>query len=393
MEHHQFPRDGASGPPTRERLLDLIGLVYDCTLDPALWSEALPAIGDAANCFAGMLGVTDLQKSEVRFAHVWNYDPKWLARLSEYAEENAEIEKKILFLRDGLGEPGTARREMPEAFETRYYHEWVKPQGIVDVLSLIVMRQADRLGTLSFSRHERYGFVTDEDIGVLRLLAPHIRRAVAISDLMDMKSLEQQVLGAALDSMTVGVVIVAGEGRILHANEVARRMLDAKSPILSSGGCLAAANSQISEELLKAIALAQVDEATIPATGVGVPLNDAGHRAAVAHILPLTRGRRRTRLAPQATAAIFIALDAAPLPAELGAVARIFGLTSAETRQLEQLMAGATLREAAAALRVSEATARTHREHIFAKMGVSRQGDLVALVRRLIPPIRQHNGR
>ncbi len=58
-------------------------------------------------------------------------------------------------------------------------------------------------------------------------------------------------------------------------------------------------------------------------------------------------------------------------------------------------MAGATLSEAAAALRVSEATARHHREHIFAKMGVSRQADLVSLVRRLVPPIRlpKDNGR
>jgi DNA-binding CsgD family transcriptional regulator len=56
-------------------------------------------------------------------------------------------------------------------------------------------------------------------------------------------------------------------------------------------------------------------------------------------------------------------------------------------------MAGATLRDAAAALQVSEATAKTHREHIFAKVGVSRQADLVALVRRLVPPIRQPDRR
>ncbi len=263
MEHQHFRSDGASPPLTRERLSDLIGLIYDCTLDPTLWPEALSAIGDATNCFAGMLAVQDLETSEVRYAQIWNYDPAWLARLPDYAEDAAQIERKILSLRQGLGEPGTASREMPEALETRYYHEWVKPQGIVDALSLIVMRQADRLGTLSFSRHERYGLVTDEDIAVLRLLAPHIRRAVAIGDLLDMKSLEQQALGATLDSMTVGVVIVAEQGRILHTNETARRMLDARSPILSTGGYLAATNSQVSDELLKAIAIAQDDETKV----------------------------------------------------------------------------------------------------------------------------------
>lgn len=393
MEHQHFRSGGASTPLTREQLSDLIGLIYDCTLDPTLWPSALSAIGNAVNCFAGMLAVQDIQRSEVRFAHVWNYDPEWLARLPAYVEDAAQIEKKILSLRQGLGEPGTAHREMPEAFETRYFNEWVKPQGIIDALSLVVMRQSDRLGTLSFSRHERLGLVTDEDIAVLRLLAPHIRRAIAISDLLDMKGLEQQALEATLDSVTVGVVIVAREGRILHTNETARRMLGARSPIVSSGGYLTATSSRISDELLKAIAAAHDDETRVPSTGLGVPLGNAGETPAVAHILSLARGQRRTRLVPQATAAVFIARDSAPLTVELGTVARMFGLTPAETRQLEQLMAGATLREAAAALQVSEATARTHREHIFTKVGVTRQADLVALVRRLVPPVSRPDGQ
>ncbi|WP_192254766.1 helix-turn-helix transcriptional regulator [Mesorhizobium silamurunense] len=392
-QQQQFRSDGTWQPLTRERLADLIGLIYDCTLDPTLWPEAIRAVGDATNCFAGMLVVTDLERSEVRSAHSWNHDPIWLARLPAHAEEIAQLQNEFLARSHGLGEPSAPSREIVEPYESRYYKEWAKPQGIVDALSLIVIRQADRLGLLSLSRHEHYGLVTEEDIAVLRLLAPHIRRAVAIGDLMDMKSLEQQALGATLDSVTVGVVIVAEEGRILHTNETARRMLDARSPILSSGGYLAATNNQISEELLKAIAVAQADETRVPATGVGVPLGDVDHKAAVAHILPLARGHRRTRLMPQATAAVFITRDAAALPTELGTVARMFGLTPAETRQLEQLMAGATLSKAAAALQVSEATARTHREHIFAKMGVSRQGDLVALVRRLMPPIRQRSAR
>jgi DNA-binding CsgD family transcriptional regulator/PAS domain-containing protein len=379
-------------PVTRERLSDLIGLIYDCTLDPALWPEAISAVGDAANCFAGMLAVTDPESSEVRFAHTWNYDPMWLARLPDHAEEIAYLQKDFLARSQGLGEPASAYREVPEPYESRYYKEWAKPQGIVDALSLIVLRQPDRLGLLSYSRHESRGLVTEEDIAVLRLLAPHIRRAVAIGDLLDMKTLQQQAFEATLDSVTVGVVIVAQEGRILHANETARDMLDARWPILSSGGYLAATTSQFSKELLNGIALAKVDETKAFPTGVGVPLSDADHGAAVAHILPLARGQRRTRLVPQATAAVFVARDATPLPTEFGAVARMFGLTQAETRQLEQVMAGATLREAAAALQVSEATARTHREHIFTKVGVSRQADLVALVRRLVPPIRQSNG-
>jgi DNA-binding CsgD family transcriptional regulator len=45
--------------------------------------------------------------------------------------------------------------------------------------------------------------------------------------------------------------------------------------------------------------------------------------------------------------------------------------------------------EAAAALGIAETTAKTHLSRIFAKTGVSRQAELVALVHRLTPPLQR----
>ena len=49
-----------------------------------------------------------------------------------------------------------------------------------------------------------------------------------------------EALGGALDSIVIGVIIVAEQGRILHANQAAQRMFAAHSPIISLGGCLCA---------------------------------------------------------------------------------------------------------------------------------------------------------
>jgi DNA-binding CsgD family transcriptional regulator len=92
---------------------------------------------------------------------------------------------------------------------------------------------------------------------------------------------------------------------------------------------------------------------------------------------------------PQATAAVFVTrVEQAP-PAKIDAVAATFGLTLAETRVLERLLCGMGLVEVAAALGIAETTAKTHLSRIFAKTGVSRQAELVALVHRLMPPLRQ----
>jgi DNA-binding CsgD family transcriptional regulator len=67
----------------------------------------------------------------------------------------------------------------------------------------------------------------------------------------------------------------------------------------------------------------------------------------------------------------------------------LFKLTPAEARLLAQLVSGACLAEAALNLGIAEATARTYRNHVFTKTGVSRRADLIVLVGRLLPPIRR----
>src|SRR5262249_37318952 len=109
----------------------------------------------------------------------------------------------------------------------------------------------------------------------------------------------------------------------------------------------------------------------------------------VAHVLPLAHGDLRTRLVPQATAAVFITPADAPAPTDLQALGRSFGLTPAETRILEQLARGAPLDEASATLGIPRTTAKTHLLRVFSKTGVSRQADLIALVNRVTPPVRR----
>jgi len=86
--------------------------------------------------------------------------------------------------------------------------------------------------------------------------------------------------------------------------------------------------------------------------------------------------------------AVFVARATASPLTDIRTVARVYSLTPAEARLVQQLIAGASLTEAATALGIAEATARTHRNHIFTKTGMSRRADLLALITRLIPPVR-----
>jgi DNA-binding CsgD family transcriptional regulator len=376
-----------------ERLSEVIAQIYDCTIDPDRWPATMGEICSEIGGLFSAIQLVDLENSNHQFFKEWNTDPFWMSKQQEYLEDLTQVYRSSprMPYTQAVDEPLVLSRDIPEEswVNTRYYREWVKPQRIKDSLQTIVLQRAGRLGLFSMVRHESVGVATDRDIAILRLLAPHIRRAVTISDVIDLKAIELHALSETLDKFVAGVTVVAEGSRILHANAAARGMFAAGGPVRSVHGRLSAADPRARQELDEAVVLAQRDEAGIGAAGIGVALSGRDGEAAVAHVLPLARGSIRTRLMPQAAAAVFINQNREAASRDTTAVAKTLGLTRTEARMLEQLTMGDTLSEAAAALGIANTTAKTHLAHIFAKTGVSRQAELIALVGRLAPPVTQ----
>jgi DNA-binding CsgD family transcriptional regulator len=368
---------------------DLVGMIYDCAIEPSRWPQALAEICRAIECVSGLILLLDLASSQHRFAYTWGLAPDWEQRYFEHSEHFTSFYSRA-FSRDFCvdGEPLLLSRLMPLVGPVRFvYDAWTEPQGLAEMVQTVVLRQQRRLAVFGANRHKSAGELTRDQITIMRLLVPHIRRAVTIIDLLDVKDIEIATLKATLDTFNAGILVVADKARILHANHSARDMLAKRAPIAAVNGVLSVRDAQAREELTNAIILARTDEATIGTNGIAVPLRD--ERSAVAHVLPLAHGELRTRLVPHATAAVFITQPMDGAAPDIGAVAASFGLTPAEARMLEQLAAGATFAEAAETLGVSTNTAKSHLARIFSKTGVSRQADLIALVNRLVPPIQR----
>jgi DNA-binding CsgD family transcriptional regulator len=379
-----FELMGASSPA---RISDLIGLIYDCAIEPSRWPQALAEICRAIECASGLILLLDLVTSQHRFAYTWGLTPDWEHRYFEHSEHFTGFYSRA-FSRDicADGEPLLLSQLMPRVGPLRFvYDTWTQPQGLTEMMQTVVLRQERRLAVFGANRHKSAGELTHDQLTIMRLLVPHIRRAVTIIDILDAKNIEIATLKATLDTFNAGIVVVADKAQILHANNSAREMLANRAPIATVNGALSVRDAQAREELNQAIVLARTDEAMIGTNGIAVPLRDEG--SAVAHVLPLARGDLRTRLVPQATAAVFVTRRTESAARDIGAVAASFDLTPAEARMLQHLAAGVSLTEAAKALGVSTNTAKTHLARIFSKTGVSRQADLIAMVDRLVPPV------
>jgi hypothetical protein len=105
-------------------------------------------------------------------------------------------------------------------------------------------------------------------------------------------------------------------------------------------------------------------EAALGKTGLAIRLDEGDEPPLFAHVGSLAHGELRTRLQPEAVAAVFIS-EGSDGAAGADEMAVVYGLTPAETRLLESLLAGRSLAETAAARGVAMTTAKTHLDNTF----------------------------
>jgi DNA-binding CsgD family transcriptional regulator/PAS domain-containing protein len=373
-----------------EALSNLIGLIYDCALEPERWPETLAHLHNELDFANASMSLIALPSGNVLLNLLSGPDSAWMELSSQYGAEVLDqwggVAKLLTY---PLDEPVVLSRvrDRSEWENNRFYREWGRPQGIHDVMAIIVARDSTSLGSVAFGRHDSAGEIGELEVEAARLLIPHVRRAVAISRLLDAKSIAASTFESALDTFAVAVILTDVDLGIVHANRAAETMLSTGDPIRCERGALALRQSAVTAALGAAVRQAAVDEAGLGRRGLGIPAAGADGAPCVLHVLPLQHGTFRPGLMPRAVAAVFVAPAASPSLVPVDALAALFDLTAAEARIFAQIAAGRTKLETATALGIERTTVKTHLEHIFLKTGAGRQADLIKLATSLALPL------
>jgi DNA-binding CsgD family transcriptional regulator/PAS domain-containing protein len=375
-----------------EKFSDLIGDIYDCVIAPERWTEVLDGICAEFGFATGALSVASLSNMKAVVNAV-----SGTTDLAQMTRNGIGYGADIIELWGGaeriqqypLGEPivqsQAVRQDVISA--NRYYREWAVPRGLLDAVAVGLVRDRTMVGNAIFSQHESAGAIDDAQIHGLRLLAPHIRRAVTISNLFDMKAVEAATFAATVEALTVGVVLADEDSKIVHANAAATAMLAAGDPIVDRQGRIAVQSAATTSTLQSAIAQAAKDEATLGQKGIGIPIPRPGGAPLVIHVLPLRRSHMRSGLIQRAAAALFVTSASGPPRLPHDALIQLYDLTPAEIRIFELICEGQTRDAIAALLGVSVATVKTHLVHVFEKTECRRQVDLVRLAKSLTFPV------
>jgi DNA-binding CsgD family transcriptional regulator len=373
-----------------ERLSDLIAGIYDCAIDPSRWPATMEAIRVELACATASLTLASLPDLSPIVSVNTNIPEPYERIMLEAADEGVALWGGAAALGSHPMDEPAVLTSLNPAFDRQttqnpYYHDFAKPLGLIDVMAVILARDAQALGSLGFGRHASAGPFGQREVKLARLLVPHLQRAATINRMLDMSALATASFAAIVDHLSVPVILTESDLRIDHANPAAAALFAGGAPLTSRSGRLRATQPGVEQALAVAVAAACQDAAAMGRKGLEIPARGREGESFVLHVLPLPLGGHAR--ARGGRAAVFVGRARTGFVASEDLLSALFGLTPTEARVFKAIAAGYEVKQVAERLGVAQSTIQTHIRRLFLKTGVRRQMDLVRIAVSLAVPV------
>lgn len=372
-----------------ETAAKIVGQIYDCVFRPEGWPQFLQSIAASGENAGSSIVVHDLLGLGRSLVFEHGADQSHLRLYFEKLASSKAFPASRRHMHT-LGDVTTMTMLCgdKELAEHDFYRRWVKPSGLRDMIGVLVLKSNQRLAWFWVARTEIQEPYGESDMAIMEELAPHICRAFTMADAFEMQAVRLQRLEAAMEALSTGVFLADRRG-ITYMNGAAKRMVDQGRMLKIKNNQLTAAKPRVNDTLHHALAASVGGTAPAKAGShvVAVPGEEGG--GLLASILPLDWREARNPLAALPGSAAIFVQDVSQAPEPAGqAFAKLYNLTPAELRVCLGIAEGKGLPELTASLKITTNTAKTHLKHIYAKTGVTRQGDLVRLIMLSTPPLR-----
>jgi len=363
-------------------LLGVVSAIYEAVLDREAWPAALSQIGRV--CGGDLLLLSALRPAGGFDFHAEHGgDP---AVLALYKEHYMTPDTNPAFARMVTANPGrivlraenfddAAWREHP------LYREMYRPHDLFDGLGAVLLRTQTHSAALGVNRRTRRGPFTNRDLDTLRLLIPHLQRAMQIFLNIVNEAAHRAMHEALWNELRDGVVLIDAAARLLWANRAAWTILTQGDGLSIRNGRIVAARQTESRMLEQTIAVIATQNGRT--LGWGEPVAISRPSSARPYTLlaaPLQVARPVLGCWPAAV--LLLSDPEASHETPVALLARLYGLTPREAELAALLMQGIDLYDCAGQLGMGRQTARTHLSHIFDKTRTRRQGELVRLLLR-----------
>jgi DNA-binding CsgD family transcriptional regulator len=374
--------------PSNDMVNKLLPLIYESIGDPEGWRRFLTSFADAVSGTTTILFAQNLRSDVGRVRLSIRWDPGWELKHDEYfSRRNPWIEGGKHLIRPGAVLSGPMCCRDDDVRKTDYYHDFLRPQGVLHQIGACLLHEAGWDAILTTVRSERDIPFGDDELQLLRVLVPHLQRALQLHRRLERADCAGTSADEALQRIGLGVIVLAKEGRVpLFVSNQARRICDAGDGLKLTENGLAAADRrehQVLQKLVWDASRTTLGDVHTPGGAIAIsrPSEKPAYRVLVA---PSPRGRY-TLFGGSEEVMVFVDDPADPKTLNAETISRLYRLTPAEGRLVALLCAGNTLRDAAGTLDISFETARSRLKDVFLKTGTGRQATLVALVNSFPP--------
>jgi DNA-binding NarL/FixJ family response regulator len=363
-----------------EQWLSTVDALQSAAVGVQSWETALQSFADATGSRSAQLAGFD-SNTALAFNIMTNVDPE----LSKAVAGTVSVNPRVKPVSEApvLKVIAEADFMVPEEWRRNpFYQEIAVPWDCPFIAMTNLERQKNTFIVLAAVRSQREGHITTQQREYFAALAPHVRTAVRMH--LALEGRGTAVLVGAMEALAIPVFVCDRSGCV-------KSLTQAAEDLVTSGRGLQ----------LKAGQLLASERADARALGNAIDAAVVGHVVAITPVMRTVVVRGRDHNASP------LVLDVFPLPVQpyqftfsprVLVVARsprgekakrtailqaTYALTSAEVQITEYLAEGDSAEFIAARRDVSVATVRTQIKAIMAKLGVSRQIELVVRLGKL----------
>ncbi|RWO36465.1 MAG: helix-turn-helix transcriptional regulator [Mesorhizobium sp.] len=344
----------------------------------------MPSIAAALRSEHGVLLVQDasrMAKSAVSF----EISSEQMANFTAAADADPAFWETIRGLPVGSVVQSSALLPDHEFARTTFYNEGIRPVGAFHGLAVSLLHTPQRFVHIATGRQLGREDFDANDVAAMGILAPHLLAALHVGNRLAAADLRAKGVGAVLDRLDAGVILVDATAKILFANQTAEAILAGNDSLGVDREGVCAISRRATWVLRRLIA--SCAHVTIANGGPGgsmvIQRAEGGGplRVVVAPLRADTAQIDTDWLGTARPVAILMITDPErEQRVRKEDLRRRFGLTPAEVDVALEILKGDGRDASAARLGIAVATVRAHLSHIFEKTGVRRQAELVRLL-------------
>jgi DNA-binding CsgD family transcriptional regulator/PAS domain-containing protein len=382
------------------KLFPVIHKLFDAVTDMEKWA---PFLKELAACFeAKGSQIVRVQPNEaaLAFSVLYGFDEPILRlyggadadrdlALARYAAHFIKLmpsDPRISLLQRYPSRPLSCRLSIAEDVLHRSdaYKQILDPADVEYSLVVALPEEDGSSTMMGVFRGKSATHFHEHDVELFGQLVPYVKQAIKISEHLARLDMQKNRALEALDNIPIGILLATSGARVVQLNATAKRALDLHDGLALRHDVIRLHNPSEEAALHAAIGRAVAravhgQRQTCEAVSIARP---SGSEPFAAIVSTLWGNHLRFGLSrlDEPLASVFLSIPEAPREAPAELLQRLFGLTPAQARISEFLVAGDTLDHAAKRLGISVDTARIHLKRVFENVGVHKQSELIAKI-------------